>query len=248
MDLLIDCGNSRLKWAYSAAGRLSAHGQTDHQGGLPQEARQAWSDGPPPRRVIVANVAAEALAGHLTRWAAQQWQCPIEFLQVPSQGGGITLAYARPEQFGIDRWLALVAARHCCSGAVAVIDAGTALTLDVLDAEGRHLGGIILPGLALMTQALAQKSSGIRRGLQDLSPSVTGVLGTDTASGIKKGSLYAVTGAIEHVLARLGTTTGAGPSVILCGGDAAPVMAELNVECQHIPDLVLRGMQISKGS
>ena len=146
-----------------------------------------------------------------------------------------------------DRWLALVAARQLASGTVAVIDAGTAVTLDIVSAEGRHMGGIILPGLELMSASLQQKASGVRLGYGELVSEQSSLLGKDTRSCIEKGSLYAVTGAIEHVLNRFHVQAGEVRSVIICGGNGEQVKAELNIRCQLIPDLVLQGMQIVKG-
>lgn len=248
MDLLIDSGNSRLKWAYCQDGRLSGYGAAARDGGVPAEAQTAWRAGPRPTRIIVANVAGREFAQQLDRWVRWQWQLAAEYIRVIPHEGGIQLVYSEPERIGVDRWLALLAARRCAEGTVAVIDAGTALTLDVVSREGRHQGGIIIPGIQLMAEALWRKSAGIQAGIQNAKIAVDdGVLGADTRSCIEKGALYAVVGAIEHTLARLSVTMGTRLSVIICGGNAVQVMAELQVECQHVPDLVLRGMQIIKG-
>lgn len=248
MDLLIDSGNSRIKWAYSQGGQLRAHGSAARGAGIPDAAQAAWQAGPCPTRVMVANVAGHRFAVQLDQWLQARWQLVAECIQVNPDQGGIHLAYAQPERLGVDRWLAMVAAVHDTTGPVAVIDAGTALTLDVVTHDGWHEGGIIVPGIELMAEALLRKSSGIQFGTQgDTAATTTGPLGTDTHSAIEKGSLYAVTGAIEHALARRGATAQSGLSVIICGGHAALVMAELNLQCRPVPDLVLRGMQIIKG-
>lgn len=248
LDLLIDIGNSRIKWAYSQNGRLIHHGSAKRSQSLPDQTQTAWLENARPVRVIAANVAGDAFADLLDQWAQRHWQQAVDYIKVEPKGFGIELAYAEIERFGVDRWLALVAARQLHKSAVAVIDAGTAVTLDVISAEGQHLGGIIVPGLALMSEALRQKSTGIQYGIQGARADQSALFGADTHGCIEKGGLYAVTGAIEHVLHRFVSQNGLGLSVLICGGDAERVMAELNIECQHIPDLVLQGMQIVKGA
>jgi len=246
-DLLIDAGNSRLKWAFSQAGKLSAHGSAEHAGLLPVEATQAWLAAEPPERVIVANVAGEACGQLLQEWLQSHWQLKPEFVEVDSGYNEIALAYSDPSKFGVDRWLALIAARNLVSADVAVIDAGTAVTVDVLTAQGLHLGGIIMPGLSLMRQSLQQKTAAIQQDLTVQNRAKPALLGKDTASGIASGSLYAVTGAIEHLLTKLELQTASRLSVIISGGDADAVQAELTIKSQSVPDLVLQGLQILKG-
>jgi type III pantothenate kinase len=243
MDLLVDSGNSRLKWAYSENGQLSGHGSAPHGKDIPEAAQQAWRQRPVPARVIAANVAGDAYARRLDEWVQTQWHLQVEYLQVDARQGGVEPAYAEPGRLGVDRWLALVAAHRISAADVAVIDAGTALTLDVVTATGRHEGGIIIPGLGLMMDTLLQTSSGIQSGMQPPGGQAGGVLGSDTRSCIEKGALYAVTGAVEHTLNKFGSDI----AVIICGGNAPQVMAELDRECRQIPDLVLQGIRMIKG-
>ena len=246
MQLLIDVGNSRIKWAYSQNGKLERHGAAVHQGHIPAEAVTAWLESPTPQCVVAANVAGSDYAKQLNAWVQQHWQLQVEFLKVDASI--LEPAYAEPERLGIDRWLVLVAAQQLSSGTVAVIDAGTALTLDIISAEGKHLGGIVIPGLELMSTSLQQKASGVDSSVEGNGIDPSDLLGKDTRSCIEKGSLYAVTGAIEHVFHRFGVPPeGEVFSVVICGGNAGQVMAELNSECKHVPDLVFQGMQIVKG-
>lgn len=243
MQLLIDVGNTRIKWAYSQDGKLGQHGSASHEGLIPVEAVNAWRDFP--NRVIAANVAGYGYAEQLTTWVQQHWQLQVEFATL--ELSRFELAYAEPERFGIDRWLALVAARTLVDRTVAVIDAGTALTLDIVLAEGKHVGGIILPGLSLMSESLKQKSSGVRHGCGKVTAGESGLLGKDTRGCIEKGALYAVTGAVEHVLKRFQAEVGEVQSVIICGGDGKQISAELDIHSKLVPDLVLQGLQIVKG-
>ncbi len=245
--LLVDVGNSRIKWAISQAGRLSAHGKAVHDGCMPAEVCQAWLTGEPPARVIIANVASEEYAQLLEAWVQGQWSLNVEYIVVDPGYSNLKLAYSDATKFGVDRWLALIAARSMSSTAVAVIDVGTAVTVDVLSAQGSHLGGVIIPGLGLMRQSLQQKTSAIQPGKACQKNATWMLLGQDTETCIACGSLYALAGAVEHMLARVEAQTGARLSVIICGGDAEVVQAELKIESRHISDLVLQGMQILKG-
>ncbi len=248
MDLLIDIGNSRIKWAYSNAGKLSRHGGAERGSELPKQAQSSWLKSTKPERIVAANVAGDGDAEQLNQWVHKQWQLPVDYIKVKPHGFDLKLAYSDSERLGVDRWLALIAARQLEKGAVAIIDAGTAMTLDVISSQGQHLGGIIVPGLRLMSDVLKQKTAGITLDNHDVIVSSGTLLGNDTYSCIEKGSLYAVTGAIEHLLLRFASQNESRLSVIVCGGDAERVMAEINIEWQHIPDLVLQGMQIVKGA
>ena len=244
-DLLIDVGNSRIKWAINHAGILSAHGAAVHLGSLPAEVSQAWQQAGPPARVIAANVAGGDYAQLLEDWVQRQWSLAVEYVAVDPEFSDLKLAYADPTKLGVDRWLALIAARGLSSTDVAVIDIGTAMTMDLLSAQGQHLGGIIIPGLSLMQQSLQQKT---HASMPSLDNTVSGVLGADTATGIACGSLYAVAGAIEHLLAKVEAQTAGQLSVIIGGGDAEIIQAELSMESRHVPDLVLQGIKIFKGA
>jgi len=246
-DLLVDVGNSRIKWAFSQAGKLSAHGSAVHHGVVPAESSQAWLAGEPPERVIAANVAGEIYAQLFDEWVQRQWSLDVDYIEVDPDYSNVSLAYPDPSKFGVDRWLALIAARGQTSVDVAVIDTGTAVTVDVMTAKGQHLGGIIMPGLSLMQQSLQQNTSAIQPGLNTREKTKSTPFGQDTATGVAYGSLYAVTGAIEHLLAKGEAQTGGRLSVIISGGDAETVQAELRIESQHVPGLVLQGMQILKG-
>jgi type III pantothenate kinase len=248
MELLIDIGNSSIKWACAEeSGELFSHGEASHAGTLPEEVVSEWCGNIRPAHVRVANVAGATLADELNRLCRQQWQLEPEFVTVRSGQGGITLAYAELHHFGVDRWLTLLAARQMKQGMIAVVDAGTAVTVDILSAQNEHRGGIIIPGLELMLTALLQKSPAVRHAAGTAVNSDSTLFGNDTRSCIEKGALYAVTGAIEHLLGRLRDETGEEPAIIISGGDAKRIQAELGRPCLYVPDLVLRGLQIVEG-
>ena len=129
-----------------------------------ERGRCAYDDWPPTNelladqpisRVRVACVANQTITRRIDDWVAQQWQLVPEYAHTQAYYQGLTVAYQDERRLGVDRWLAMLAARQAAAGqGVCVVDCGSALTLDVVDHEGRHLGGYIVPGLAMMESAL----------------------------------------------------------------------------------------------
>jgi type III pantothenate kinase len=150
---------------------------------------------------------------------------------------GVRSAYAQPEKLGVDRWLSVIAAYHRAAGAACVVDAGTALTLGVVDARGQHLGGLIAPGLGTQRRSL-RKETQVRA--QDGQDSLAW-LGTDTDMAVAWGTLHGVLGLIERVYAGIWREH-EGIVPILTGGEAEILRPYLDPAWQLAPDLVLEGL------
>lgn len=240
MDLLIDIGNTSLKWVTSGSDQALPMQSLRHHGGLPLDLNAAWEELPAPRRVRVSNVAGRALGEALSRTCRALWGLEPVFAGVQPRCGGVTIAYAQPERLGVDRWLALLAARRIASGPVLIVDAGTAVTYDALLADGQHLGGLILPGVALMraavlsgTQIPPVESGGCR----DL-------WARDTASAVSTAALWAPAALAERLHQHLRTQCGSQPELILTGGDGERLLAVLQHPARLVPDLVLQGLAL----
>lgn len=243
MNLLLDIGNSRIKWAMSDGAGLSHAGAAARDAALFNTLSDAWRQLPAPARILAANVAGAEFAEVLSRWIKVCWGVPVEYVVVEQGWGGLEIAYAQPLLFGVDRWLALIAARHLHGGDVCVIDCGTAVTIDAVTAAGRHLGGVIVPGVTLMQGSLLQRSPGVSRGVETAALNTPELLGCDTRSGIELGALYAVAGAITHTLERIKVKMAEPITSIITGGDAEVVLHETAAVHQHHPHLVLQGLQ-----
>ncbi len=261
MILLVDIGNTRLKWAllspHEGAGNPAARLRPGGAGGYtPGHLRAAfeaeWPDLHGITRVWAVCVAGVAVAAQLEDWVRNRWRVPCHFLHASATAAGVRNAYREPGQLGDDRWAALIGARAGEPGRVCVIDCGTALTLDVLDAQGQHQGGLIVPGLALMRHALARRSADVGGALAqttnavDRDPTVAGLrLGVDTPGCVANGTFQALTGLITQVLIAL-APAGIGVSVLCTGGDAPAIMAGLARDglppLRHVPELVLQGL------
>lgn len=244
MILLLDAGNSRLKWAMLRNGRFECGGSFEYAANTIGElASAAWGELEPPATVQVANVAGEPFRRALNSWIKRRWKLIPEYHQASAEAFDIRNAYREPERLGIDRWLALLGARELyTTGPLCIIDCGTALTIDVLSADNRHLGGLIIPGMRLMQDALTGRAEGIRQQIADASHEQVTLLGTDTGSAVAGGTLYAEVAVIDRVLTDLRAELGGQLRCVLTGGDAARLQPLLAQPTEQEPDLVLRGL------
>lgn len=239
MRLLIDLGNTRLKWALSAppAWRIGAGVHRDRAlAPLLQEAFGALSS---VREVWVCSVASPEKREALATWCAEHWSVPPRFIAASAQLLDVRNGYRDPAQLGADRWAALVGARALSPAPLAIVDCGTAITIDALSADGEFVGGVILPGLALQRAALAQGTAAL--GVPaSATPSCQA---RSTAEAIGAGTLMGIVGAIERITAEHRAALGEGMEVLLTGGDAAAVAPYLRLAFTEVPDLVLRGLE-----
>jgi type III pantothenate kinase len=240
--LLVDIGNTRVKWARFANGRLHKQRAAAHAGWRAQDfAEKLLGRARGVERIIVASVASERLDGRLGAAARVLGVAP-QFVVTTRHMGGVTTAYAQPWRLGVDRIVAAIAAhRMARRRAVCVVDVGTAMTIDLIDATGGHLGGAIIPGPRLMVESLLHSTSGIlhRSGGKARGRSL---FARDTRAGIERGALYACAAVVDRAVAEARRALGSSPLVLLTGG-AAPAISPL-VRSTHsgIPDLVLRGL------
>ena len=224
--LCVDCGNTRLKWGLRDRGAWLAQGVQ----ALAHTARLTVGAD----RIVACNVAGEpgrlavdALAGG--RGIAVEW--------VRSQAVqcGVSNGYQHPEQLGADRWAALIGGRRLCAGACLVVNSGTATTVDLLAADGRFRGGLILPGLTMMRTALADNTADLPAGGGDMRD-----LPVNTFDAIASGSVLATVGAIERMFRHL--TGEVQPLCLLSGGAAGALAPHLTVPYRLVDNLVLEGL------
>jgi type III pantothenate kinase len=254
MDLLIDIGNTNLRWATHDPEAADANdpdgpqvgpiGVVRHHGALPIDLLAAWDQSDPPARILVGNVGGAGLAEHLGRATRSLWGIEPRLAVTQGQALGVRVAYAEPTRLGVDRWLALVAAHHRGPEAALIVDAGTAITYDLLLADGQHLGGLILPGVHLMRDTLLGRTRiPPVAGPVDPHPSAP-PWATDTAAAIAAASLQAPAALAERLWRHLRDQAGDSARLILTGGDAER-LAPLIPGPVHIqPALVLQGLAL----
>lgn len=245
--LVLDAGNTRLKWAVVETDRIGTSGgdistsfpwlaegalSYDQILTLPKLCRQAGAI----TSCYGVNVAGERVAASIRQALAHIGVAPV-WLSATAAAGGVINGYFTPDSLGADRWAALQGARQRTAGAALVVSAGSALTVDALSAAGHFLGGLILPGMQMMRQALANATAqvGMQHGAVQTWPKTT-------ADGVETGLTAACTGAIETLYSRLGAVAGTEPHILLTGGDASRIAPFLSLNARIIPGLVLEGV------
>ncbi len=245
MNLVIDVGNTRLKWAWVTSAGLSDQRAIVHKDAKPALWTAALFDaGHKPERVLVANVAGERMAKMLARSTKKAFGFKPEFVTAARSFQDLTNAYLDPMLLGVDRWLAVIGAWTMARSALCIIDAGTAVKVDGVDAGGRHLGGLIAPGIQMMREALLAKTSDIARAVELSSPSMSGVLANNTIGAVSRGAVYALAGMADRAAETIEQSTGTKPRLFVTGGDAGMITAAMRTHGEIIPDLVLRGLAV----
>lgn len=244
--LLVDFGNSRLKWAWCGPGETWSSGGVVHRGReLPALLEEVWGATPrTPDRIVVASVTSSERRTALGDWVYARWGRVPTVIQAEACRLGVINRYRDPAALGADRWAALIAVRGLTARSACVVDCGTAVTVDALTAEGEFLGGVILPGVDLMRESLLAGTALVRAAAAGGEASC---VGRSTQEAVAGGALYGLAGAIERVLAEQARLLAgaAGPVVFLTGGDAGRLRPLLRVEgeVKSVPDLVLRGLE-----
>jgi type III pantothenate kinase len=243
MNVVIDIGNTCIKWARADGERIEERGAAVHRDSR-RRALDALTEALPERvdAVAVANVAGSAMAQALTDRLREARGVTPRFFAAGS-GGGLRSAYEEPARLGADRWAAMVAAHRRFPGPVCIVDAGTTVTFDAVDAEGQHLGGLILAGPRLVADAFERNTEQIRVEIAPAGPG-TGldVLGKSTAAAVGRGAMLAVAGAIDRAAEAVGDALGLEPTLLLTGGDAGSLGPWLRTPARREPDLVLQGL------
>ena len=229
--LLLDVGNSAVKW------RLAAPTQLSSQGGRSEnlEMLRSMLDGLDWQHVAIASVAGDQLDADLADIVTEGKPVKVRYATSESELLGLRNGYQTPQTLGVDRWLAMLAGWHHLGGPLCIIDAGTAITLDLIAADGTHEGGFILPGAELMHRSLGVGTGKIR---VDRLTAPAVLPGRDTAACVNAGVWLAITGLLEASLA-------ANPAhrVVVTGGGAADLLT-LKPKIEHQPDLVAEGLRL----
>lgn len=242
-NLLVDIGNTRLKWRLQKDTELNGSLEVGGGESWPCLFARAWGDLPRPQRVVCVSVQPKAVFNALAQWVDSHWGLEVQAVHSSEMVGGVANGYLDPGTLGPDRLIAMVGARGRVTGPALVVDCGTAVTIDLLDAKGVHRGGWVLPGLTLMRRSLCRGTAAIGELSRD-SPAA-GLLpafGTDTVSGVDHGIVGALTGAVQRALALATQELGARPACLVTGGDGAAVSRLVGDGCRYIPNLVLEGL------
>ena len=241
MTLLLDIGNSRIKWAWWDGRLLHGHNSLAHEGEPPSGLPRALAAGPATTRAVICSVAGDRMNTALAELLAGQGIPDHRFVTSGMAPAGVTSSYPDPASLGADRWAALLATHALGLAPACIIDCGTAVTVDLLDAEGRHRGGLIFAGLGLSRRALTEGTYH----LDDPDGGDLPEFAADTATAMRSGTVQALVGAVEYTIVRATRVLGGTPVVVLTGGDAAIVAERISVANVRLqPDLVLLGLAV----
>ncbi len=237
MILELDIGNSRIKWRKldEDARSVIAEGNTEDVNELAQSLKSTQK----PVMIRMCSVRGAAENEQIRQWATDTWGLEAQIAKVTRSCAGVTIQYQDPGKLGIDRWLAMLAAYERATASCVIVDGGTALTVDVLDKRGLHIGGYIVPGISLMCKSL-EANTRIQLTEQSLKTTVT--LGHSTDQAVRNGSLMALISLIQRVV-QVMSKQDSQVKLYLTGGDADQFRANLKVNnMEVIPGLVLDGL------
>jgi len=243
--LLVDIGNSRIKWAWLTGRRLGKAQATAYSGWRPRDfARRVIGSRLDCERILVASVAADDVTDDLAAGARLAGAPAPERITTRRRACGVTIAYIDPWRLGVDRMLAMIAAHRRFPGRpVCAVAVGTALTIDLVGADGRHRGGAIIPAPPLMVASLFEGTNGIRRRAQG-GPTGRGhaLFGRSTRAAIEQGARFAAASAVDRAVGEARALVGRVPQLVLTGGGASGLRPLMRSSSLLVPDLVLEGL------
>lgn len=246
MTVVVDIGNARVKWARVERGDLSSPGEALHRDD-PEQALASLVRALPGEagRVVATNVAGNELGRRFMEMAGEHWGLRPELIEPVDEQLGVTCAYADPRRLGADRWVAVLAAHHLTAGPACVIDAGTAVTLDAVDGDGQHLGGLIMVSPRFAATALNRETSGIGRTVAPgEAPLGLTLLGRTTDEAVAHGAMLGLAAAVDRAVAVVTAELGAEPLVLVTGGDGQSLLPWLETRVQYRAHLVLEGLAL----
>jgi len=244
--LLVDIGNTRVKWAtLDASGALGPQSAAAYAGWTAERWRSELFAGQPVERVLVSSVASGSIDSTLAAAARGAVGRRVEFVATAREAAGVRNGYADPRLLGVDRWVAVIGAWRRVRDWCVVADIGTAATLDFVSADGRHLGGYIVPGPALMVRSLMRSTSdlGPRHAVGGVTERESG-FADNTRDAIERGCRMAVAALVDRGCADAAKAAeGAQPRLLVTGGGATEVLPYVTAGAEHVPDLVLAGLR-----
>lgn len=246
--LVIDIGNTRLKWGVYAHGvpgaTLLAHGAVVLED-IDYLWELCWKNlAFKPERMLGCVVAGEAIKRRVEEQLMEGWGLAPHWLSSGAQAGGVVNGYEHPQRLGSDRWAAIIGARQRALAAsphspppVVAVMVGTAVTVDAVDPDGRFLGGLILPGFGLMYRALESGTAGLKVPTGEVQD-----FPTNTSDALMSGGTDAIAGAIERSLRRLRVRTGQEPLLIMSGGAASRLSHVDELPTMVVENLIFEGL------
>jgi type III pantothenate kinase len=242
--LALDVGNTRLKWAqYDApavGAKLLAQGAVFLEN-IDRLAEDEWNALPAPARILGCIVAGDAIKRRLAE-QMELWDVTPAWVVSSPQEAGLSNGYDHPSRLGADRWVAMIGAHHrlLARGSrkpCVVVMVGTAVTVEAIDASGRFLGGIILPGHGIMLRALESGTAGLHVPTGDVRD-----FPTNTSDALTSGGTFAIAGAVQRMVENVTRHCGERPECIMTGGAGWKVAPSLTVGFELVDNLIFDGL------
>jgi type III pantothenate kinase len=242
--LALDIGNTRLKWALYDQPRPGAtllHHGAQFLETIDELAEGPWKALPAPGGMLGCVVAGDAVRLRVQE-QMEPWDLEPHWVVSSAAAAGIVNGYDHPNRLGADRWVALAGARSRVLAAgqprpALVVMVGTAVTVDALDADGRFLGGLILPGFGLMLRALEMGTAGLKVPTGEVVD-----FPTNTSDALMSGGASAIAGAIERQYRRLLARCGEEPMLLMTGGAAVKLAPITDLRFETADSLIFEGL------
>ncbi len=242
--LALDIGNTRLKWAQydtpRPGARLLAHG-AEFLENIDRLADGPWADLPAPQTMLGCVVAGDAVKRHVQE-QLELWDIAPQWVVAAEAEAGLRNGYDFPTRLGADRWVAMIGAWHRMLGQgparpTVVAMVGTAVTVEAIDASGRFLGGLILPGHGIMLKALESGTAGLHVPTGDVC-----AFPTNTSDALTSGGTYAIAGAMERMVRNMRRHCGVDPKCFMTGGAGWKMAPSLSIPFELVDNLIFDGL------
>lgn len=243
--LAIDVGNTRLKWAVYAEPKpgspVLAQG-AEFLENIDRLADGPWSSLASPTRMLGCCVAGDAIKRRVEEQMEELWDIPAHWVVASASEAGLTNGYDHPTRLGADRWVAMIGAWHRQLGLGAprpmvVVMVGTAVTVEALDAEGRFLGGLIVPGHGIMLRALESGTAGLHVPTGEVRE-----FPTNTSDALTSGGTYAIAGAIERMVRHVERHCACEPACVMTGGAGWKMLPSMESPFELVESLIFDGL------
>lgn len=240
MVILMDAGNSRIKWCWLTEKGLGTVNYRSYEELGKVDTLTALLSEQKPDQLVAVHVLGDKFDDTI-RLTSQTLDIDYHIVRSLADAYGVKNAYDKPAQLGADRFVALAGAHHHYKNrAVIVIDCGTAVTIDGISSSGQHIGGVIIPGLQLWADTLINNTEMLHAS----DTLASEVFATNTKDGINSGRLLGLSGAINNICDVMENNMQAPIKRVLCGGDSPTLSALMPDSYELMPDLVLHGLRI----
>jgi len=242
--LAIDVGNTRLKWALYQSPHVNA--PVLAQGVEFLDNIDKLADGPWARLAAPDYMLGCIVAGDVVRRRVEEqmeiWEVAPQWVVPSAAEAGLTNGYDHPTRLGADRWVAMIGAWHRSLGTgparpMVVVMVGTAVTVDAIDASGKFLGGLILPGHGIMLRALETGTAGLHVPTGEVRE-----FPTNTSDALTSGGTYAIAGAVERMVQHLRAHCGAEPRCVMAGGAGWKMAPSMSLQFELVDNLIFDGL------